>query len=109
MVSIRLARVTFATRRAALHGGAQCDPCHRPARAGWMTNACGRSQMRRVASDCVTREQPAFETMHPHAGLIPAVCRLPFDPTDECQWTGKRPPTAGGLRKMDSQREYPGR
>src|SRR5258705_13076112 len=29
------------------------------------TSACGRSQMRRVACDCVTREQPACETMHP--------------------------------------------
>ena len=35
---------------------------------GLGTSASGRSHMQRVACDCVTREQPAFETMRPHAG-----------------------------------------
>ena len=45
--------------------------------------------MRRVACDCVTRKQPALETMRPHAGLIPAVpiatpphSRVPIDRYD---------------------------
>src|SRR5438128_936757 len=33
--------------------------------------ACCRSQMPRVARDCVIGEQSAFETMHPHAGYLP--------------------------------------
>ena len=37
MVSIRLVRVTFATHRAALHDGPQCD---RPLRAEWVRSAC---------------------------------------------------------------------
>src|ERR1700687_727560 len=84
MVSIRLACVTFVTHRAAPQGGAQCDRA--PGR-GWVTSASGRSQTRRVGRHCVPRERPAFETMHPHDGLMPAVCRLPLDRTDECRST----------------------
>ena len=76
MVSIRPARVAFVTRMQGRYGGAQCDE---PPRVRWVTSACGRSQMQRIACDSVIGEQPAFGTMHPHAWLIPAVCRLPLE------------------------------
>jgi hypothetical protein len=72
VVSIPLARVTFVTRRAGPQGGAQCD---RPPRAGWVTSACVRSQMRPVACDCVIRTQPALETIH--ARWV-NTCRVPI-------------------------------
>src|SRR6202171_2094845 len=76
MVSIRVARVAFVTRRQAPYGGTQCDELPR---VRWVTSACGRSQMQRIVCDSVIWEQSTFGTMHPHAGLIPAVCRLPLE------------------------------
>jgi hypothetical protein len=102
VVSIRLARVTFVTRRG---GTARRRAVRLTAPAGWVTSACGRSQMRPVACDCVIRTQPALETIHAHAGLMPAVCRLPPDPTDECPST-RTTTYSTRSRKMDSQRTY---
>src|SRR5260221_13389909 len=83
VVAVRPARVAFVTRTAGRHGGTQGD---RPFGE--------RSQMPRVGCECVIRERPEFETMHPHAGLIPAMRRLPLElPLTSADRPGRRPST----------------
>src|SRR5260221_13709250 len=60
------------------------------------TSACGRSQMRRVARDCVTGERPAFETMHPIS------VRQSVQPSlsDASYFRGAREPITGRARRQ---------
>jgi len=58
VVSIRLARVTFVTRRS----GPQAAQCDRPPRAGRVTSACVGHKCD-VVCDCVIRTQAALETI----------------------------------------------
>src|SRR5437899_2951377 len=84
MASIRLARVTFATRRAAWRGGTRCDrsPLGGSAeRLSPVTNATRRVGL------C----DPGAARVRDHASTCwvnTCVCRLPLDPTDECRSTG---------------------